>query len=337
MASSFRNARVENLLIQYEQLKQSQQEIVEALRDELASALTQTDRATTELRATQYDLNATRSSLRSKQCEISNLSLQNARLERDLEISRYQNHDTRQAVAIEQQEGSEERLFKLDPVDATMPQLSVTDQMPLRRSKRTRLSSVGDRDFTTPLPTKGSERLIESDSPQDSKRQDLHSVITGPGRPLLRLPHKRVNPSYGREVDIPHVLWVQDNNQWSWVNFNSPPSGETALSECFTKMVNRTIPKRLRWAKFTRNRSSYRFDLKKMCINAHFSGSRRACTWVQAAGDQQWACDLCIKGRRPCVRFIKPSPNEDYAAAWCPLPPGEREGKQPNELRFWRR
>lgn len=74
----------------------------------------------------------------------------------------------------------------------------------------------------------------------------------------------------------------------------------------------------------TRNLAANAFDTKEICDGGELCKSSK-CTWEKSGGDRHYACDLCIKKRRPCVRLVKPVPEQNlYAADWYPVPHAER-------------
>ena len=56
--------------------------------------------------------------------------------------------------------------------------------------------------------------------------------------------------------------------------------------------------------------------------------------WTKSNGDTNKTCDTCIKKKRPCIRFLRPMPKEDYVVGWAPLPDELRGESQPGDLVF---
>lgn len=264
MAHGSSNARISSLLAQHEQLKQSQQEVVEALKDEFTSAQTETDRATTELCAAQEELRVAKAALRNKSCEDSTQSLSIMRLERDLENARNRIEDAKQAMYMI-------RLGEAPVPDTSMiyhtSKVHSVDiaQTASRPRKRLRLSVDQDPSVTTPSTNSGSVHhttMADFESVQDPNGQLLYAFVAGQDRPLLCLPHKPNNPRREPEVEISHVLRIKTDDQWYWINLNSLPTDAiSALVKYFLQVINKADNKRRMWGRLSRNMHTYGFNL----------------------------------------------------------------------------
>ena len=62
---------------------------------------------------------------------------------------------------------------------------------------------------------------------------------------------------------------------------------------------------------------------------------RNPCTYTKAGGDGSFACDLCIRFKKPCIKIRMVDGYSEPVVVWHPLPEALRAGKETKELEYW--